>query len=105
MQLHPKPRPKIDFPRINAAALARLPDLLAQWLPDGRRQGREWVARNPVRHDEHAGSFSVNMATGRWADFATDARGGDPISLAAYIGGLSQAEAARRLADMLGGAP
>jgi hypothetical protein len=44
----------------------------------------------------------VNLVTGRWADFAVDARGGDPISLAAYLWGLSQSEAARRLALMLG---
>ena len=35
-------------------------------------------------------------------DFAlSDARGGDPISLAAYLAGLSQTEAARNLAEML----
>ena len=43
------------------------------------------------------------METGRWADFALpDARGRDPISLAAYLFDLSQVEAARNLAQMLG---
>ena len=42
------------------------------------------------------------MRTGRWADFATDARGGDVISLAAYLFALKQSDAARRLAAMLG---
>ena len=92
----------IDFDAINRAALARLPDLCSRWLPDGRRQGREWVARNPRRADREPGSFSVNLETGRWADFACDARGGDPISLAAYLGRVGQGEAARRLAEMLG---
>ena len=95
-------KPKIDFEAINRAALARLPDLCARWLPDGQRRGREWVARNPRRSDRHLGSFSVNLMTGRWADFADDVRGGDPVSLAAYIGGIGQGEAARGLADMLG---
>ena len=39
----------------------------------------------------------------RWADFAlADARGGDVVSLAAYLGGTGQREAAERLAAMLG---
>lgn len=94
-------RGRVDFARINAAALARLPDLLARWLPDGRSQGREFVALNPRRNDRHTGSFRVNLDTGRWADFATRDKGGDPVSLAAYLAGLSQIEAARRLAEML----
>jgi len=93
---------RIDFACINRAALSRLPDLCARWMPDGRRRGHEYVARNPVRADRRAGSFRVNLITGRWADFACDARGGDPVSLAAYLSGLSQTEAARRLARMLG---
>lgn len=92
----------VDFTRVNAAALGALPALLDRWLPDGRRQGAEWVARNPNRSDRRPGSFSVNTRTGRWADFATGDKGGDPVSLAAYLFGLRQAEAARRLADMLG---
>jgi hypothetical protein len=92
----------IVYDAINRAAIARLPELLERWLPDGRRQGREWVARNPTRHDRRPGSFSVNITTGKWADFASGDKGGDPISLAAFLFGLTQAEAARRLADMMG---
>ena len=92
----------LDFGRVNAAALTVLPSLLDRWLPDGRKQGAEWVARNPMRSDRRPGSFSVNTRTGRWADFATGDRGGDVVSLAAYLHGLRQAEAARKLADMLG---
>ena len=97
-----KTRSGIDFETINRAALARLPDLCARWLPDGRRRGHEYVARNPLRTDRRAGSFSINLNSGRWADFAVGASGGDPVSLAAYLSGLGQADAARRLADMLG---
>jgi hypothetical protein len=92
----------VDFQAVRVAALARLPELLARWLPDGRRCGREWVALNPTRADRTPGSFSVNIETGRWADFATGDRGGDPIALAAYLVGCSQLDAARRLADTLG---
>ena len=96
----------IDFDAVNAAALAYLPVILARWLPDGFRRGNEWIARNPRRVDRRPGSFSVNLKTGRWADFAlSDAKGGDPVSLAAYLGEMSQAEAARNLAKMLGIVP
>ena len=91
-----------DFARVNAAALAALPDLLARWLPDGRRQGAEWIATNPTRADRRRGSFSVNMRTGKWADFATGDRGGDVVSLAAYLHRLRQGEAAQKLSVMLG---
>ena len=93
---------RINFGLINHAAMAELPTLLRRWLPHGRIQGNEFVARNPTRHDRRAGSFRINMQTGKWADFATYDRGGDVVSLAAYLAGTGQAEAARKLADMLG---
>lgn len=95
-------RPRIDFDAVNAAALRALPDLLARWLPGGKVVGHEYIARNPRRDDRHAGSFAVNLRTGRWADFATDAKGGDPVSLGAFLFGLRQIDAARRLAEALG---
>lgn len=98
-------RGRLDFRRVNDAALAALPALLARWVPDGKRQGAEWTGRNPTRADRTPGSFRVNVNTGRWADFATDDKGGDPVSLAAYLHGLSQLEAARELAAMLGVRP
>ncbi len=92
---------KIDFDRINRAALAVLPILVRRSVPDGRRRGREWVARNPTRYDRRPGSFSVNMQTGRWADFSEGARGGDIVALFAYLRGIRQADAARELAELL----
>src|SRR5215831_20936904 len=96
---HPRRQSRLglDFGRVNRAALAVLPLLLARWLPSGRREGPEYVALNPTRDDCHLGSFSINLRTGRWADFATGDRGGDPISLAAYLSNLKQCEAAERL--------
>ena len=104
---HPRRQSRLglDFERINRAALSALPALLTRWLPGGRREGGEYVALNPTRDDRHLGSFRINVVTGRWADFATGDRGGDVISLAAYLAGLGQTEAARRLADMLGVPP
>jgi hypothetical protein len=93
---------RLDFDGINRAAISVLPGLLKHWLPDWRRHGREYFARNPNRSDRAAGSFAVNLHTGKWSDFATGDRGGDVISLAAFLFNLSQGDAARRLADMLG---
>jgi hypothetical protein len=91
------------FDAVNAVALPQMEILCARWLPDGKRQVNEWVARNPTRADNRAGSFKVNMRTGHWADFAVvNDQGGDAISLRAYLDGLSQIDAARLLADELG---
>lgn len=93
---------RIAFGKINEAALARLSNLLACWLPGGVLRGAEYVVCNPRRADEKRGSFKVNTRTGRWADWATDDRGGDPISLAAYLAGTRQSEAALNVANQLG---
>src|ERR1700690_3275245 len=93
----------IDFARINATAISVLPGLLHRWLPSGRQEGSEYVALNPRRSDRRLGSFRINTATGLWCDFAiTGARGGDPVSLFAYLNGTGQVEAARTLAEILG---
>lgn len=90
------------FEEVNGAALVRAEWLVMCWLPDGRRSGSEWLARNPTRADNRIGSFSINLRSGRWADFATDARGGDLISLRAYLDGTTQGEAATRVRADLG---
>ena len=92
----------INFAAINRAALAAFPAVLARILPGGKRVGAEYIVLNPTRADFHPGSFKINLHSGRWADFATDDKGSDPVSLVAYLAGLSQGEAARQLARMLG---
>jgi hypothetical protein len=99
---NPASKHRIDFHRINAVALARVSALLPRLLPGGRLIGREYVVRNPRRADKRAGSFKINTASGKWADFATGDRGGDLVSLKAYLDGISQGEAARRLAVAIG---
>jgi hypothetical protein len=95
-------RGPIDFAEINRAALAAFPAVLARILPNGKRAGSEIVALNPRRGDRNLGSFKINRYNGRWADFATGDKGGDPISLVAYLADVSQCEAACLLAQMLG---
>jgi hypothetical protein len=92
----------LDFDKINAAALASLPAVLNRLLPGAKTIGREVVALNPTRGDKRPGSFRINRYNCKWADFATGDKGGDPVSLVAYLAGVSQGEAARLLAQMLG---
>lgn len=93
---------KIAFERIARAALSRAHSIVPRWCPEGRKDGQEWVARNPRRSDKRAGSFKVNLTSGKWGDWASGDKGGDLISLAAYLFGLTQADAAKRVAEMLG---
>jgi len=90
------------FESVANACLARAENLVAAWLPEGRREGQEWVALNPTRADSHRGSFKVNLVTGQWADFATGDKGGDLISLYGYLYGLKNGQAATRLVETLG---
>jgi hypothetical protein len=91
-----------NFDAINQAALVAFPAILNRLLPGGMTAGHELIALNPRRTDRHLGSFKVNRYTGRWCDFATGDKGGDPISLVAYLADVSQGEAAHLLAKMLG---
>jgi hypothetical protein len=92
----------LSFRAINRAAINALRAVLGRLLPGGKTVGNEYVVRNPTRADRHAGSFRINVLSGRWADFATGDRGGDIISLVAYLEGVRQSEAARLVARMLG---
>lgn len=95
-------RERIDFSAVSNAANAALASLVQDWLPDGKREGAEWVARNPTRGDTHPGSFKINLTTGVWSDFATGESGGDAIDLLAYLNRTSKLDAARELAQRLG---
>lgn len=76
---------QIDFKGLADAALDRATQLLPSWLPNGHKAGVEWKSVNPVRADRSEGSFSINIDTGAWGDFATDDAGGDLVSLCAYL--------------------
>ena len=34
-----------------------------------------WLAKNSTRRNRPAGSYEINLKSGRWADFATDDEG------------------------------
>ncbi|ECA2703824.1 topoisomerase [Salmonella enterica subsp. enterica serovar Kottbus] len=87
---------------VAAVAAQHAEILVPEWLPEGRRQGGEWVCRNPTRADRHAGSFSVSLVDGCWHDFATGDGGSDLVALGAYLWNMRQTDAARIVADRLG---
>jgi putative DNA primase/helicase len=91
---------RFDIKDVSAAALGAYPGLLQQWLPGGRMDGQEYKAAdlNGGRGD----SLSVNVRTGLWCDFATGDKGGDPVSLYAAVYRVSQLEAAKQVAGILG---
>ena len=93
---------QIDFNHIKSQALLSSRSLVPSWLPGGRIIGREYIIRNPTRVDNNPGSFRINLQTGHWADFAIDEKGGDLISLYAYINNTSQTQAAISVASVLG---
>lgn len=93
---------RIEIQDIADAALEAIDQLLADWLPDGKRTGKEYWPINPVRGDRSPGSFSINMHTGTWYDFASGDKGGDLVSLLAYLHGSRQWEAAKAIAHQLG---
>lgn len=88
--------PPINFRALADALLANAEVLVPMWLPGGHRSGPEWVCGSLAGGGGR--SCSVNLRDGRWADFSSDERGGDLLSLYAAIHGLSMAKAAVQVA-------
>ncbi len=86
-----------DFDALARVLLSRAGELLPRWLPGGTLRGQEYSCGN-LRGDP-GDSLKVNIQTGKWADFASNEKGGDLTSLYAAIEGVSQGEAAKRLAE------
>ena len=90
---------RLPFKEVAAAALDDLPGVLDSLGIRHQRQGHELQMINPRRSDGGFGSFSVNANTGVWQDFATDDKGGDVVSLVAYLQGIGNGEACKLLAE------
>lgn len=91
----------LDFHYVATEALHSFEAVMSQWLPGGKREGREWVVRNPTRVDNRLGSFSINMQHGKWKDFSTGDSGHDLVALVGYLEKIGNGEACRKLADFL----
>jgi predicted P-loop ATPase len=86
---------KIDFAKLGSELLSNATSLLYDWLPGGKVVGHEFECGNL---SGIAGrSLRVNINTGKWADFSSDSKGGDLISLYAAIHRISQVDAAKKL--------
>ena len=95
-------RVTVAFNRINSEALARLPEFSPAGYPmAGGKGGNGRHGTRAAQTVAQAASGLISIPAVR-ADFATNDRGGDAVSLAAYLGGISQIEAAVHLAEMMG---
>lgn len=81
----------VEFWRIVVAKINDISEtLIPIWLPDGKRQGNKYWARNPTRPDKSHGSFCIVVSgpqKGVWKDFATHDSGANLVSLFCYING------------------
>jgi hypothetical protein len=89
----------IDYKGIADELLLNAERYVREWLPGGVKQGNEYLPLNPKRDDKKPGSFSINVKTGAWLEGATGDKGGDLLSLYAYINNMSQGEAAKALSE------
>jgi putative DNA primase/helicase len=94
---------EINFADVGNRSLDSVLEICEEMLGlEGELQGTEFIALNPKRADTGLGSFKINVSTGAWADFAeSDAKGGDLISLVAYLNDCSQTDAAKTLESFL----
>lgn len=91
---------QIDFVELGRALLDRADQLVPDWLPGGDIVGNEYVCAD--LSGGKGRSCSVNLTTGRWADFSSDDRGVDLVSLYAASRGLNNGQAAREIMRDLG---
>lgn len=97
---------KIDFEQLKIALAPHGHGLVTQWLSGGKINGQEW--RCGSIEGGAGNSFGVNLTTFRWGDLnagATNKGGGDLISLYATKNNVSQIQAAKELADLIGFQP
>lgn len=91
-----KDLPPLQFAALAAELLKNADTLVSAWLPGGVRRGHEYVSGSLA--GGKGSSCSVNLTTGAWADFSSEERGGDLLSLYAAIHGLTMAKACVELA-------
>ncbi|MCF6368320.1 DUF7146 domain-containing protein [Rhizobium halophilum] len=96
--------PHNDLPEIKQGLKDRVESLCQRLLPDGRRQGRLWVAHNPVTGDHRqTPEFKVALTRdiGAWKDWRTGEKG-DVIKLVEYLTGSDFKGAMSWSRDFLG---
>ena len=84
-----------NFRDLAEYSLQYITDLVPELLPGGKVRGNEWICGS--RTGGPGDSMSVNLTTGKWADFATDDAGLDLLSLSACVRGEKMFDAAKWL--------
>jgi Protein of unknown function (DUF3631) len=86
---------------VNQKLLSNARTVLDDWL-GGEIKGGEYVAINPLRNDSSTGSFSINLVTGVWKDFAVEGFAGpDLVSLYMALNDLDESSALDTLEEYL----
>lgn len=96
-----KPKyPPPKYQALNAVLLGRIEQLVTEWLPGGKKEGKEYKcgSLSGGKGDSCSVNVSGQEGLGCWSDFATGEKGGDLISLYAAIHGLGMTMAAVTLA-------
>jgi putative DNA primase/helicase len=88
---------KINFKAIADRLLSDSTRYLSEWLPAGKKHGREYVLGG--LSGEAGRSLSINVDTGVWKDFSSGKAGADLISLYAAIHNIKQGEAAKHFSN------
>jgi len=97
---HKDQLPPINFEALASALLDRAHTLVPMWLPGGSQRGHEYTCGS--LQGGSGTSCSVNLINGKWADFATDERGNDLVSLYAKAHDLTMGKAAVQVARECG---
>lgn len=95
---------RIGIRDVKAMLCDNIAGLCRQLLPQGKREGRLWVAVNPVTNDgkrEGALKIALEGDRGAWKDWRSGDKG-DAIDLVAYIERTNRAGALRWAKDWLG---
>ena len=90
----------LNFDEVKQILQGNVRQILADICPGGRMIGDEWTCG--TISGGKGDSFKFNVKSQRWADFATDARGGDVISLYACQRSIKQLDAAKELSERYG---
>ena len=88
------------FQAVKAASPSFAENFCRRYLPGGKRVGSWWVVSCPWRVDKNP-SLGVCLTTGTWKDFGRQDHG-DLADLLARLDRCAPADAARRLAVMMG---
>ena len=75
-------------------------ETLKKLVGNGKIEGGDYVALNPRRSDKKSGSFRIDIASGKFHDFATGDSGSSIIDLTAFVYDCDLLTAAQKLQQL-----